>query len=127
MAAFWIGHCIYVIAGLTGLLTNAVSIFSTYEYQKETIRGGARSIVDSTVKNENASDGLTKDYALSYSVEITEPFIMMVPRMYGGSSDHMEIKEEDSKALESLRSLPNDAQQAVFPIVKFLLGWDGEA
>src|SRR5258705_13625543 len=91
-----------VIAGLTGVLTNAVSIFSTYEYQKETIRGGARALVDSTVKNENASDGLTKDYALSYSVEITEPLIMMVPRMYGGASYNMEIKEEKLKNLENL-------------------------
>ncbi|HEV8271736.1 MAG TPA: YfhO family protein [Chitinophagaceae bacterium] len=122
---FGLAAAFTVIAGLTGLLTNAVSIFSTYEYQKETIRGGARSIIDSTVKNENASDGLTKDYALSYSVEITEPFIMMVPRMYGGSSDHMEIKEEDSKALESLRSLPNDAQQAVSRSLNFY--WGGMA
>jgi hypothetical protein len=86
-----------IVAGLTGVLTNAISIFSTYEYQKETIRGGARAIVDSKVKNENASDGLTKDYALSYSMNITEPFIMMVPRMYGGASYAMELKEEDRK------------------------------
>ena len=34
------------IAAITGVLTNAVSIFSTYEYQKETIRGGARALID---------------------------------------------------------------------------------
>ncbi len=114
-----------IVAGLTGVLTNAVSILSTYEYQKETIRGGARSIVDSTVKNENASDGLTKDYALSYSMNITEPLIMMVPRMYGGASYAMELKEENSKALENLRTFPNEAQQQVSQYLSFY--WGGMA
>ena len=54
---------------------------------------------------ENVKDGLTKDYALSYSMNITEPFVMMVPRMYGGSSDHVEVREEKSKAIEKLRAL----------------------
>ena len=114
-----------IIAALTGVLTNAVSIFSTYEYQKETIRGGARALVDSTVKNENASDGLTKDYALSYSMSIPEPLIMMIPRMYGGASYAMELKEEDSKALENLRTFPNDAQQQVSQYLSFY--WGGMA
>ncbi len=114
-----------IVAGLTGVLTNAVSIFSTYEYQKETIRGGARAIADSTAKKENASDGLTKDYALSYSMSVPEPLIMMVPRMYGGASYAMELKEEDSKALESLRGLPNEAQQQVSQYLSFY--WGGMA
>jgi len=114
-----------VIAAITGVLTNAVSIFSTYEYQKETIRGGARALVDSTVKNENASDGLTKDYALSYSLEIAEPLIMMIPRMYGGASYKMELKEEDSKALENLRTFPNEAQQQVSQYLSYY--WGGMA
>ena len=53
----WQWH-LHIVAGLTGVLTNAVSIFSTYEYQKETIRGGGQALVDSTSKNENAKDGL---------------------------------------------------------------------
>ena len=117
-----------VIAGLTGVLTNAVSIFSTYEYQKETIRGGARALVDSTAKNENAKDGLTKDYALSYSMDIPEPFIMMVPRMYGGSSDHMEVKEERFKSNGKLkRSSTMKLSNKVSRFIEFLLGWNGEA
>ena len=110
------------IAAITGVLTNAVSIFSTYEYQKETIRGGGRTLIDSTIKNDDASDGLTKDYALSYSMQITEPLIMMVPRMYGGASYKMELKEEDSKALENLRSFPNEAQQQVSQYLSYYWG-----
>ena len=124
------------VAGLTGVLTNAVSIFSTYEYQKETIRGGARHWSDSTANKENAKDGLTKDYAFSYSMNITEPFVMMVPRMYGGSSDHLKCTEgRNSKAIENLRALPQEVQQlASFGffnrsariICHNLLGWYGQ-
>ena len=122
---FGMAAAFVIVAAMTGVLTNAVSIFSTYEYQKETIRGGARSIVDSTVKNENASDGLTKDYALSYSMQIAEPLIMMVPRMYGGASYKMEVKEEDSKAIASLRAFPNEAQQQVSQYLSYY--WGGMA
>jgi hypothetical protein len=89
-------------AALIGVLTNAVSLFSTYEYQKETIRGGATAIVDSTSKNDNAANGLSKDYALSYSMNILEPFVMMLPNIYGGVADKLIIPQEKSKAWEAL-------------------------
>jgi hypothetical protein len=122
---FGLAAVFVIVAGITGVLTNAASIFSTYEYQKETIRGGARALVDSTAKNVNASDGLTKDYALSYSMNIAEPLIMMVPRMYGGGSNRMEVKEENSKAVESLRAFPQEVQQQVIPSLDFY--WGGMA
>src|SRR6188474_1492213 len=50
-----------VVAGLVGVMTNAISLFSTYEYQKETIRGGGTALADSTKNNEDAKNGLTKD------------------------------------------------------------------
>ena len=103
-----------IVAGLTGFLTNAVNIFSTYEYQKETIRGGAAALADSASNKENAKDGLTKEYAFSYSMNITEPFVMMVPRIYGGSNDHLEISEEKSKAVEKFRAMPREAQQFLY-------------
>ena len=55
-------------------------------------------------------------------MEITEPLIMMVPRMYGGASYKMEIKEEDSKALESLRTFPKEAQQQVSQYLSYYWG-----
>ncbi len=111
-----------LVAGLIGVLTNAVSIFSTYEYQKQTIRGGRVDLVDYTANNENAKDGLTKDYALSYSMNITEPFVMMVPRMYGGSSDGRVIPEDKSKALESLQAYPAQIQQQVSQYLSYYWG-----
>jgi hypothetical protein len=90
-----------LIAASTGVLTNAVSLFSTYEYQKETIRGGAKELTDSMANKDDAKNGLSKDYALSYSMEITEPFVMILPNIYGGASDKLIIDSEKSKAWEA--------------------------
>jgi Bacterial membrane protein YfhO len=99
------------VSALIGLLTNATLLMSTYEYQKETQRGGASALTDNNSKKEKSKTGLDKDYAFSYSMEIAEPFVMMVPRMFGGSSDKQEVSEDKSKAIEALGSLPQELQQ----------------
>ena len=98
-------------AFIIGIMTNAVSLFSTYEYQKKTIRGGGSELVDSTNLAARAQTGLDKDYALSYSMKVTEPLVMMVPRMFGGSSDKAEVKQENSKAIEEYPVLQQKAFQ----------------
>lgn len=94
--------------GLTGAAVNAVTLLSTYEYQKETIRGGASALTEN-VKSGEKQTGLDKDYAFSYSIYPTESFTIMFPRIYGGSSDKDE-KGEDAHALEVLSSLPRELQ-----------------
>lgn len=99
-------------AAFTGALNNAVGLMPTYEYQKYTIRGGASYLTDTTSKKDNKSkDGLDRDYAFTYSLEIAEPLVMFAPRMYGGSSGFREIDEEKSKTIEVLRTLPEQLQQ----------------
>ena len=95
------------VAVLLGILSNALVLFTTYEYAKESIRGGSE-LADSS--SNTTKTGLSKDYALSYSMYKSEPFVMMVPRMYGGSSS-LEVAEEDSKALEALRQMPPEVSQ----------------
>jgi Bacterial membrane protein YfhO len=99
-------------AVLAGALSNGEMMFGTFEYQKETIRGGASALTDTAQKVKKApSTGLDKDYALSYSMTMAEPFVMMVPKMFGGSSSHAEIEQESSKAIEALSTLPKELQQ----------------
>jgi NADH:ubiquinone oxidoreductase subunit 6 (subunit J) len=95
-----------IVAGIVGLLTNAVNILSTYEYQKETIRGGYSDLAPAT--GDDAKTGLRKDYAFDYSMGIAEPFVMMVPRMFGGSSDKDE-RGEKSKTTAYLTSIGQQA------------------
>lgn len=98
---------IALVAIIAGVLSNALPIFTTYEYAKESIRGGSE-LADA--KTNSTKTGLSKDYALSYSMYKTEPFVMMVPRMYGGSNA-LEVAEEESKAIEALRQMPQQVAQ----------------
>jgi hypothetical protein len=104
-----------------GVLTNAVTLFSTYDYQKETIRGGASDLTDTTGTIKSKT-GLDKDYALSYSLGISEPFVLMVPRMFGGSSGYpaaiggggyREMDESNSKTVETVQNLPRELAQQI--------------
>src|SRR5690348_1693151 len=104
-------------AGLVGLLVNAESIFSTYEYQKQTIRGGPSPLTDTTNKDAHSQTGLDKDYAFSYSMNITEPFVMLVPGIFGGNDGYPTavggkgytlINEDNSKTVEALLALPQE-------------------
>ena len=98
-----------IVAAIVGVLTNAVILFSTYEYQKYTIRGGGSELTDTT-QTVKSKTGLDKGYAFNYSMKISEPLVMMVPRMYGGSSDKEEVSQDESKAIEALRTLPQELQ-----------------
>jgi hypothetical protein len=98
-----ISGAIVIVAGLIGVLSNAVTLFTTYEYAKESIRGGSE-LADN--KTNSTKTGLSADYALSYSFAKAEPFVMMVPNMFGGSTAPIEEKLETSKAMESLQAMP---------------------
>jgi hypothetical protein len=111
-----------LVSGLVGVLSNAVTLFTTYEYSKETIRGGSQ-LADE--KSNVTKEGLSTDYALSYSMGIGEPLVMMFPRMYGGSSHRLEVPEESSKAVEALRSMPQELAQQVQQSLSFYWGGIG--
>ncbi|MFB9842170.1 YfhO family protein [Mucilaginibacter ginsenosidivorans] len=73
----------YLGAGaLLALMVNASSLWSTYEYGKETIRG------QSNLKQTTAepSNGLDKNYAYEYSQTPGETFTFLIPNAYGGDS-----------------------------------------
>jgi len=74
-----------LVAGIIGLACNAVSMMPTYEYAKESMRGGRSELTmaDTTVKTKG---GLDKDYAFRYSLGFGETFVFMVPGLYGGSN-----------------------------------------
>lgn len=88
-------------AGLLGLACNAVTMMPTYEYAKETMRGGKSELTLGKDKNVKTSGGLDKDYAFTYSVGIPETFTLMIPGIYGGSNGGREFNSS-SKFVEKL-------------------------
>lgn len=93
-------------AVLTGLLVNASILFTTYDFAKATIRGGTTL---SKTMGDKETGGLSKEYAFDYSLYKTEPLVLMFPKIYGGSSAKDE-REEKSKAVEALSTMPQELQ-----------------
>lgn len=98
-----------VVAAVIGVMVNAITLMTTYEYSKETIRGGSFSIKDSTSAE---ATGLTKDYAFSYSYKPVEAFTVMFPRVNGGSNGIREFSE-DSRVSQALSEMPQQLAQQV--------------
>ncbi len=110
----FIAGSLAIVAAGAGILTNAEMLMGTFEYQKATIRGGGSVLTDTSAKANKSTNGLDKDYALSYSMEKTEPLVLMFPKMYGGSSGKEEVKSDNSKAIEVISNVPADVQRS-FP------------
>ncbi len=110
---------ITLLAGIVGTLSNAVVILPNYEYTQETIRGGSE-LADA--KSNIGKEGLSKDYAFSYSMNKSEFFALMTPRIFGGSGNHMEVSEEKSKAVEALQSMPQELAQNLQGALRFYWG-----
>ena len=91
-------------AGLIGLATCAISILPTYEYAKETMRGGISKLTIGKDSLNKTKGGLDKDYALRWSFSKMETFSVMVPGLYGGSNGGNEYGTT-SKMVEKMGEL----------------------
>jgi hypothetical protein len=109
-------------AGIVGLAVNAPLLLSTYEYGKESIRGGSKLI---TKDSKTTSTGLNKDYALSYSMYKSEPLVLMFPNIYGGASDPNAIEPAKSKAIETLQQMQPEVAQQLQSFISFYWGGIG--
>ena len=99
------------LAGIIGLACSAVSLMPTYEYSKESMRGGRSELTlgDANVKTKG---GLDKDYAFRYSFGFMETFTFIVPGLYGGSNGGDEYTT-DSKFVKEFSQLGVPEEQAV--------------
>ena len=94
-----------LVAGIIGLAACAVSILPTYEYAKETMRGGVSQLtLDKDAKTNKTKGGLDKDYALRWSMGKMETFTFMVPGLYGGSNGGNE-HSASAKMVEKLTEI----------------------
>ena len=95
---------ILLVAALIGISTNTSSLWTTYEYGKESTRGGS----DLTLDEETSSDGLDKGYIFNdYSYGNIEVFTFLVPNFSGGASTmDIDKKSELAKALKQNSNLP---------------------
>src|SRR5690606_19502368 len=100
-----------LLAGIIGLANTALILFPTYDYAKESMRGGRSELTlsDTTVKTRG---GLDKDYAFRYSLALPETFTFLVPALYGGGNGSDEFKP-DTRFTEQFSALGVSPEQAV--------------
>jgi hypothetical protein len=96
-------------AMVIGVLSNAVSLFTTYDSSKETVRGGSELADKQSNYTEN---GLSENSAFDFSMYRTEPFVMLVPDIFGGSTD-LELPAEHSKAVVALEKMPPELAKQI--------------
>lgn len=85
-----------LVAITLGIGSNVGQLWTTYEYSKETIRGGTSEL------SEEKSSGLDKDYAFSWSYGKLETFTLLIPNYTGGASQE-ELGEDSNLAKELLK------------------------
>ena len=81
-----------MLAAMLAVGANIPSLYNTYEYSKETIRG-RHSELTSTTTAGNQTGGLDKDYILQYSYTPAETFTLLIPNVKGGAT----VKPEKGK------------------------------
>ncbi len=85
----WVIATASLAAGaLLAVGANLPSLYNTYEYSKETMRGNHSELTDSSAAGDeaNRTDGLNRDYITQYSYGRSETFTLMIPNVKGGAS-----------------------------------------
>lgn len=77
-----------IIAALIGVAINASSLYHTWQYQKESMRGKSELISKTDPKNQTNS-GLDRDYITQWSYGIGETWTLLIPNAKGGASEPM--------------------------------------
>ena len=83
-----------IVAGVLGVAVNALTLLTTYDYAKESKRGG-QLVLDESGKNKDVvkdgkTAGLSKDYAFQWSYGQAETFSLMFPGVKGYGTHYAE-------------------------------------
>jgi hypothetical protein len=91
---------------ILGALPNTALLWPTYDYGKETTRGGKSEL---TLSDQAESDGLNFDYAMRWSYGKMESFNLLIPGLCAGGY----AAGENSKTVEALVARGIPKKQAV--------------
>ncbi|CAM4104136.1 membrane protein YfhO [Pedobacter westerhofensis] len=93
------------IAVLVSVMINAGSLWTTYEYGKETIRGKSNLKTDAA----EPDNGLPKDYAYQWSQGVSESLTFLIPNLYGGGNERLDASSNVAKAIQTVGATPEQA------------------
>ncbi|MCM1170347.1 MAG: YfhO family protein, partial [Bacteroides sp.] len=93
MKTYLKGGVIAFVMAAISLLPSLGSWLVTYDYSKDTMRGGA--VLQSNPDGQKESSGLDINYAFQWSYGKMESFTLLIPGIYGGSSHYYLGSESD--------------------------------
>lgn len=77
---------VLVLAALIGVCANLSSLYHTYEYSKETMRGKSELKQEGEAAANQTGSGLNRDYITQWSYGVGETLTLLVPNVKGGAS-----------------------------------------
>ena len=84
LARFFKASAVCAVAAALGICINLSSLYHTYEYSKESMRGKSELV---KANNGNQTDsGLERDYITQWSYGIGETWSLLIPNVKGGAS-----------------------------------------
>ena len=98
LAHFMKATAVCLVGGVLGLMVNASNLYHTWEYQKNTMRGGSELVNKDS--NDQTGGGLERSYITNYSYGIGETWSLLVPNVKGGTSN--KLLQDDEKAKKIL-------------------------
>lgn len=75
---------VLAVAAVLAVGANLPSLYNTYEYSKQTMRGGHSELAVATANSTKG--GLDKDYITQWSYGISETFSLLIPNIKGGAT-----------------------------------------
>ncbi|MCH5319473.1 MAG: YfhO family protein [Paramuribaculum sp.] len=93
-----------LVGAVLAVGANSPSLYNTYEYSKETMRGGHSRLSSESQQNET-DGGLNKDYITQYSYGTGESFTLLIPNVKGGASVKPEKGQMKQLSLADLQEV----------------------
>ncbi|PLW99001.1 MAG: hypothetical protein C0594_17605 [Marinilabiliales bacterium] len=98
-----------VFAAVLAVGSNFSSLYLTYDYGKDSMRGKSELTLDKA----NKTGGLDKDYATQWSYGIGETFTLFIPNVMGGASGGELSKKSEVYKMIKASSGPANAASAI--------------
>lgn len=100
-------------AGVIAVSANSASLYNSYEYSKETVRGRA---TDLTIPGRDNTGGMDRSAITAWSYGVDETFTLLIPNVKGGSTIQPVAGETtlkslaDTKKADELNLSPEELQ-----------------
>ena len=107
---FWFASLILIVAAIMAVAPAADKLVPTWDYSKETMRGGA--VLHNAADSKAGETGLNRDYAFMWSYGKAETMTLLIPNFYGGSSNYP--LGEDSEMYRTIKKYAGGSQAKQF-------------